>query len=155
MSVTRRRTPSYGWISTIEKAREKAVYELFKAVRLLLLLSLLTLQDEKFLLVRTIWLSPYLLSRSSTLSEERSDEMPVMGIPKDLYLTDKDADDNALTMPILPKRNHKKQTFMFFWLYDGADDLSTTNDQDFSIDPFKACGDIAITQLFFRCPTRR
>jgi hypothetical protein len=39
----------------------------------------------------------------------------VMGIPKDLFVTDKGADDNALTMPILPKRNHKKQTFQHFF----------------------------------------
>jgi hypothetical protein len=41
---------------------------------------------------------------------------------------------------ILTERNHKKRTFqLFLVLRWRSDDLSTTNGQDFSIDPFKAC----------------
>jgi hypothetical protein len=45
----------------------------------------------------------------------------VMGSTKDLHGTDED-DENALTMPTLPERNHKKRTFQLFLFYDGADD---------------------------------
>jgi hypothetical protein len=112
----------------------------------------------------------------------------VMGIPKDLYVTDKGADDNALTMPILPNRNHKKQTFQHFFGSTMA--LMTflqrttkifllihsrhmmhymrmkknepinfachVNSRHIGTNLFVCCcGDIAITQMFFRCPTRR
>jgi hypothetical protein len=63
----------------------------------------------------------------------------VMGSTKDLHGIDKGAYDNALAMPTLPKRNHKKLTFNFFCFYDSPADRSITNDEDFSIDPFKAC----------------
>jgi hypothetical protein len=95
---------------------EKAMYEIFKAVRLLP--SLLPSQDEYRLVSgRKDQRDVFLGSRElSTIEKVQSEDSMVMGSTKEPHGTAEGADDNALAIPTYPEQNHKKRTLQLFFL---------------------------------------
>jgi hypothetical protein len=76
---------------------------------------MLVIMEQSFSFVRCSRNCSLDQNGTSTTETLQAEDSIVMGSTKDLH----EDDDNAITMPTLPERNHKKRTLQLFWCYDG------------------------------------